>query len=90
MLFELILKAGLPLTVTVDPVDVGGGKAFLIEDGALLICLEPRIDEAIVDAVIALRPVQVICLDSAFHGNDQLKTNTVLEMQSHDIEFRTV
>ncbi len=29
-------------------------------------------------------------LDTAFGGNDQLKTNTVLEMKSHGVEFRTV
>jgi len=26
----------------------------------------------------------------AFHGNDPLKTNAVLEAKSHDITFRTV
>jgi adenine-specific DNA-methyltransferase len=31
----------------------------------------------------------VICLDIAFTGNDQLKTNIVLEMKSHGIEFHT-
>jgi cation diffusion facilitator CzcD-associated flavoprotein CzcO len=35
------------------------------------------------------KPVQVICLDHAFQGNDQLKTNIVLEMESRDIQFRT-
>jgi len=29
-------------------------------------------------------------LEQAFGGNDTLKTNTVLEMQSHNITFRTV
>ncbi len=36
------------------------------------------------------KPKQVICLDAAFRGNDQLKTNTVLEMKSHGIAFHTV
>ena len=40
--------------------------------------------------MVSLKPRQVICLDNAFGGNDQLKTNTVLEMRDHDIEFRTV
>jgi adenine-specific DNA-methyltransferase len=33
---------------------------------------------------------RIICLDPAFGDNDQLKTNTVLEMKSHGIVFRTV
>lgn len=40
--------------------------------------------------MIEIKPRRVLCLDHAFRGNDQLKTNTVLEMRSHDIEFRTV
>jgi adenine-specific DNA-methyltransferase len=40
--------------------------------------------------MIERKPQQVLCLDNAFKGNDQLKTNTVLEMQSHDIKFHTV
>jgi adenine-specific DNA-methyltransferase len=32
----------------------------------------------------------VLCLDVGFHGNDELKTNTVLEMKSHGIQFQTV
>ena len=35
-------------------------------------------------------PQRVIYLDAIFGGNDQLKTNTVLELKSHGIEFRTV
>ncbi|MGD9855049.1 MAG: hypothetical protein AB7U20_08865 [Planctomycetaceae bacterium] len=40
--------------------------------------------------MIALAPERIICLDTAFGGNDQLKTNTVIEMKSHKIEIRTV
>lgn len=39
--------------------------------------------------MIAAQTQRVVCLDPAFQGNDQLKTNTVLEMKSHNIEFRT-
>ena len=31
----------------------------------------------------------VICLDAAFAGNEQLKTNIVLKMKSHGIDFHT-
>jgi len=32
----------------------------------------------------------VLCLDTSFDGNDALKTNTVLEAQTHGIIFKTV
>ena len=38
----------------------------------------------------APNPKQEICLDAAFRGNDQLKTNTVLEIKSHGVVFHTV
>jgi adenine-specific DNA-methyltransferase len=40
--------------------------------------------------VLPGRSQQTLCLDHAFGGNDQLGNNTVLEMCSHGIEFRTV
>jgi hypothetical protein len=33
---------------------------------------------------------EVLCLDKLFAGNDQLKTNTVLQMRDAGIEFKTV
>ena len=44
----------------------------------------------IIDAAIALKPIKVIALDKLFEGNDQLKTNTVLQMKDAGIEFKTI
>ena len=54
------------------------------------ICLANPITQECLRGMAELEPQRVICLDAAFGGNDQLKTNTVLEMKSHGIEFRTV
>jgi adenine-specific DNA-methyltransferase len=40
-------------------------------------------------AIIDLKPQRVVCLDLGFSGNDALKTNAVLEMKSHGVEFAT-
>jgi adenine-specific DNA-methyltransferase len=39
---------------------------------------------------LAARPEKVLCLDRAFGGNDQLKTNTVLQMEEAKIDFRVI
>jgi len=39
---------------------------------------------------IASKPNKVIALDKLFKGNDQLKTNTVLQMKDAGIEFKTI
>ena len=73
-------------------------KVFSIAEGALLICLEESVTKELIDAVIEANPQQFICLDSAFHGNDQLKANAVqtfnarnMQKEKHNqIVFRTV
>ncbi len=91
VLYELMLKAGIPLTARVDKLALGGQEVFSIADGMLFICLADPITRACIRAMIASRPQVVICLDRAFRGNDHLLTNTVLEMKSHGVEhFRTV
>lgn len=90
ILFELILKAGLPLTAKIDTKTVAGQPVFSVAKGMLLICLADPITQDCLRGMIALAPQRIICLDPAFKGNDKLKTNTVLEMQTHGITFRTV
>ncbi len=89
-LYELILKSGRPLSARVESVTVGGHSAFSVGEGDLLICLEPHLDRDTLRALFARKPQMVLCLDVAFDGNDALKTNTVLEAQSHGIIFKTV
>ncbi len=90
ILYELLLKAGLLLTAKIDEKEVRGQKVFSVADGLLLICLEDEITQETLRGMIELKPEMVLCLDNAFKGNDQLKTNIVLEMESHEIKFHTV
>jgi adenine-specific DNA-methyltransferase len=96
-LFELILKSGLPLSSRVELIAVSNQQAFSLVDGAFIICLEAHISkeglrELFSPSAESQRPIpqMVICLDLAFDGNDALKTNAVLEAQSHGIIFRTI
>ncbi|OGS98677.1 MAG: hypothetical protein A3H99_08270 [Gallionellales bacterium RIFCSPLOWO2_02_FULL_59_110] len=103
-LYELILKCGMPLSARVETISLpvrpelveahpstGSGRtAFAVSDGNLLICLEPHLDRDTLRALFARKPQMVLCLDTAFDGNDALKTNTVLEAQTHGIIFKTV
>jgi adenine-specific DNA-methyltransferase len=89
VLYELVLKSNLPLTSKIESRRIGAHTWYDVEDGTLAICLERKISEETLRGLMARTPKAVICLDVAFAGNDQLKTNTVLEMKSHGIEFRT-
>lgn len=85
MLYELMLKAGYLLTDKVEKLE----NLYSIKNGELLIAIE-SINQATVDKMITLRPKKVISLDILFKDNDQLKTNTVLQMKDAGIDFKTI
>ncbi len=49
-----------------------------------------KVDKEIIKLVIAEKPQKVITLDRLFDNNDQLKTNTALQMKDAEIEFKVV
>jgi len=85
MVYELLLKSGKDLNSTVRQ-----AQGFhTINNGELVLMLEKATQE-IIDTVIVSKPNKVIALDRLFKGNDQLKTNTVLQMKDAGIEFKTI
>lgn len=85
MLYELILKSGYSLTDKV----VFKDKYYSINNGELIIALE-EMSQPLIDKIIAAKPKKVITLDKLFTDNDQLKTNTVLQMKDAEIDFKTI
>jgi adenine-specific DNA-methyltransferase len=55
-----------------------------------IVCLAPKITKKFVDKVLAEKPEKLTCLDAAFKNNDQLKTNTALQMEGAKIEFKVI
>lgn len=85
IVYELLLKSGKDLNCEI----VRGNGFYNVNGGELVLLLESASQE-VVDSVIALAPAKVIALDSLFHGNDQLKTNTSLQFRDSAIEFITI
>ena len=96
ILYELLLKAGFPLTTKVERREMAGKEVFSVQDSALLICLDQELTSELIDALAEAEPLQVICLDEGFKGNDQLKANAVqtfkarAQAEESEIVFRTV
>jgi len=93
MLYELILKAGYLLTDSVEYKN----KLYYVKGGELILALE-EINQKIIDTILTPAPSgragaglqKVITLDQLFTGNDQLKTNAVLQMKDAEIDFKTI
>jgi len=79
------------LATPIERVVLAGKTVFSIAGGVLLICLEKQLTHELLQAMAALAPSRVICLDEGFQDNDQLKTNAVQMMRSKGVvNFRTV
>ncbi len=62
---------------------------YSIAGGEVILALE-KISQKAIDDVVKMKPKLFICLDRLFAGNDQLKTNTALQMRDAGVEFKTV
>lgn len=85
MVYELLLKSGKDLNSRIEKQD----GFYSVNSDELVLMLE-KANQQIIDNIIALNPQKVIALDKLFTGNDQLKTNTVLQMKDAGIEFKTI
>ena len=89
LLYELMLRMGLKLTCKVSFSD----DVYFVEDedtGGLYAFLLERVNQGLIDAVLAKHPVKVAALDRLFEGDDALKSNTVLQMKDAGVMFECV
>lgn len=85
MVYELLLKSGKDLNSSIEKNE----GYFLINGNEMALILE-KVSQEIITEVMSEYPKKVIALDKLFKGNDQLKTNTVLQMKDAGIEFKTI
>jgi adenine-specific DNA-methyltransferase len=85
MVYELMLKSGKDLNSKLEHKE----NYYCVNGNELILMLEKATQE-IVDAVLKEKPQKVIALDRLFKDNDQLKTNTSLQMKDAGIEFKTI
>ncbi len=90
ILWELLIKNGVPLTEKIECINLqDGAKIYHTKDKKLAFALDIYNDE-VQTAVLALKPKNIICLDSLFHNNDNVKTNAQLKFEDNGISFKTI
>jgi adenine-specific DNA-methyltransferase len=96
ILFELLLKLGLDLTVPIESKLISGKTVHAIGAGTLLVCLADQISreeiEPVARGIIELHKelcpageLQVVFRDSAF-ADDVAKTNLTAILRQHGLE----
>lgn len=85
-LYELLLKFGQELTTPIETLELAGGKVFAIRERQMLFVLK-TFSEPMIQALLALKPREVIALDSVFQNSDPLKTNLDLQCRDAGVKF---
>ncbi|ADI27131.1 site-specific DNA-methyltransferase [Geobacillus sp. C56-T3] len=88
LLYEILLKIGLPLTVPIEEIDCRGKTIYNVAYGSVLVCLEDEIDLDLVQEMLNYRsehlPPKVIFKESGFMS-DAVKTNALQTLKKHGI-----
>ena len=93
VLYEILLKYGLDLTLPIEERIIADKKVFIVGMGALVLCLADGITldvvEGIADLKEELKPevMRVVFKDNGFSGpnGDVIKTNAIQILRQHDI-----
>ena len=94
LVFEMMLKWGLELTLPVEQEDAAGYPVWSVACGELVCCLADGLTMEALDAVAAMEPRRVLMRDSVL--TDTLKLNAIQafkrveERTGREVELRTV
>lgn len=91
ILYELLLKYGLDLTVPIEAKNIAGKTVYSVGLGALIVCLESDISADVVNGIVELKEqlkpeiTRVVFKDNGFK-DDVVKTNTLQILKRAGIE----
>lgn len=91
VLYELLLKYGLDLTVPIETRIIGGKNVYIIGMGALIVCLDKDVSMETVEGIGKLKEelnpeiMRVVFKDNGFK-DDVVKTNAIQTLKRFGIE----
>ena len=92
LLYEILLKYGLDLSIPIETRDVAGKLAYVVGYGALVVCLDDEITLDSVESIAKLKEeygsddlMRVIFKDSSFESSE-VKTNAIQILKQHGID----
>ncbi|MFQ2738402.1 site-specific DNA-methyltransferase [Aeromonas caviae] len=91
VLYEILLKYGIELTVPVEQAIINGKQVFVVGAGALLVCLDDEITTEVVEGIAELKQeldpetTQVVFKDAGF-ADSVVKTNAIQILKQAGID----
>ncbi|NEG69592.1 site-specific DNA-methyltransferase [Bifidobacterium choloepi] len=95
LLFEVMLKWGLDLSLPIETLDIDGYTCWSVARGELICCMDKGLTVSVLEHIATLedRPRRVLMLDSVLDDNLKLNAEAIFSRSSGDgeaIELRTV
>ncbi len=70
LLFQVLLDWGLELTRPIGVEEIDGQEVYVAEDGDLIACFEPAVQQELVRAIAERQPLRAVFRDSGFSSDD--------------------
>jgi len=94
IIFEMMLKWGLELTLPIEKVDAAGYPCYSVAYGELVCCLADGLNMQVLDAIADMEPRRVLMLDRILDDTTKLNAvqafKRVEEKTGREVELRTV
>ena len=90
MVYEIMLKLGVPLTYSVHPITINDKTAYAVgEEYLLLVCLAEDVQPEDVEQMTEYAPAKIIISRDSF-ADDTAMANTYYILRDHGIELKLV
>ena len=90
VVYEIMLKMGVPLTYPVLPLELDGVKAYSVgEDGLLMICLDAGITTETIEQLADYAPAKIVIAESCFADVSAMR-NAHYVLRDRKIELKLI
>ncbi len=90
VVYEIMLKMGVPLTYQVLPLEIDGVKAYSVgEDGLLMICLDIGITTEIIEQLADYAPAKIVITENCFVDVSAMR-NAYYVLRDRKIELKLI
>ena len=89
VVYEVMLKMGIPLDVEVQYMEIGDKIAYIVGDFILMICLAKNITAEDIENIAQYAPAKIICAEAGF-ADDSALSNAHYILKDRAIELKLV
>ncbi len=91
LLFEVLLRWGLELTLPIRRERVNEYEIFDVEHGTLIACFDKHISRALVSRIAELQPLRVVLRDSSFESDaERINAQQTFAETASQADFKTI